>query len=137
MSTLLASQLDPSQATYIRTISKMLSLVTLILSLSASAVTATNYTNDPLLPTLEFIALHANTLAPAGCILSSGNFTTDSLACFPFRAFHIPSKPGLSELTVAGTPSGTSRTLSCPSDGSVAGIFTVSSGARLFGMRLT
>jgi hypothetical protein len=95
-----------------------------VLTLGACSVTATNYTNDPLPPTLELIALHAYTLAPAGCILSSGNFTTDTLACFPFRAFPLP-EPELSELTVAGTPCGTNHTLSCPSDDGVTGIFTV------------
>ncbi len=103
----------------------MLSLLVLVFTLGACSVTATNYTNDPLPPTLELIALHAQSLEPAGCILSTGNFTIDTLACFPFRAFPLP-EPGLSELTVAGTPCGTDHTLSCPSDNSVTGIFTVS-----------
>jgi hypothetical protein len=104
----------------------MLSVLAAVLALGACSVVATNYTNDPLPPTLELIALHAGSLSPAGCILSSGNFTTDTMACFPFRAFPLPSRPGLSELTVAGAPCGTDRTLNCPSDDSVTGIFTVS-----------
>jgi hypothetical protein len=80
--------------------------------------------NTQLPSTFELLALYANNRSLVGCVLSSGNFTTNLQACYPFRAF--PVSADLSNVYENGSPCSVDRALVCPTIDGVADNFTVS-----------
>src|SRR5450432_4135398 len=100
----------------------MLRLLSMALAISAASVLAEK---TQLPPTFELFALDTHNHSQIGCVTSSGNFTTNTLACFPFRAF--PTSAIESEIVVFGTPCSADDAFACPSTGDDGiGLFTVS-----------